>query len=76
MDTGTEKVVAECTVSTPVHIELVRITVGHAYPRNGNFGNPTPRYRWVVRKNGDVIDAGAKKSDVIDTYNLYAKKEG
>lgn len=25
------------------------------YPRSGNAHNPTPRYSWVVRKNGEYM---------------------
>lgn len=29
-------------------LRIERMTVGHAYPRSGNFHNPTPRYTWTV----------------------------
>jgi len=35
--------------------EITRVVAGYAYPKNGNFHNPTPRYRWDVTYDGKRV---------------------
>lgn len=35
--------------------EIVRVVTGHAYARNGNRHNPTPRFRWDVYYAGKRV---------------------
>ena len=50
-------------------VSVVRVCLGHAYPKSGNAHNPTPRFAFWAMQGGRVIDRSARLSDLAE----YAK---
>lgn len=36
-------------------LSIERLCIGHAYAKSGNAHNPTPRYSWIARDNGQTV---------------------
>jgi hypothetical protein len=54
---------------TPISGTSPRFTIerqltGYAYAANGNVHNPSPRYRWLLRLDGCLVDT-AERRDVL-----------
>ena len=45
---------------------LERRLQGYAYARNGNLGNATPRYSWVLRLDGKLVDSARQRDKLLD----------
>lgn len=44
---------------------------GHAYGRNGNAHNPTPRVSWVLKDvNGKIVDRASVKRKLVEFYGI------
>ena len=43
-----------------------KVCVGHAYARNGNAHNPTPRYEWQAEVNGRWIGHDATRRSLVE----------
>jgi hypothetical protein len=52
---------------------IVRVTVGFAYPRNGNLHNPSPEFRWELTLDGKLVDSAAKKSILVAAARDYGR---
>jgi hypothetical protein len=59
-------------------ITIDRRTVGHAYARNGNLHNPTPRYMYAAIVDDNIVasctlerDAVAIAEDFITTGEVH-----
>lgn len=39
---------------------IERRLMGYSYPRNGNVHNATPRYMWLLRLEGVVVDRDSR----------------
>ena len=53
-------------------LTLKRVLSGYAYPRNGNFDNPTPRFDWLLLADGEVVDMAGSKGKLVEA----ARKDG
>ena len=45
---------------------LTRWLEGFAYPANGNVHNATPRYRWLLKLDGKLVDQFASKRKLVE----------
>jgi hypothetical protein len=52
-------------VSSAPGYEIERRFVDYAYPRNGNVGNPTPRYRWNLYLDGKLVDMDTRRAILV-----------
>lgn len=43
---------------------------GHAYARNGNAHNPTPRYRWEAKLNGRRVGWDTTRKGLIEVLTI------
>lgn len=44
---------------------LRRHLEGYAYPQNGNVHNPTPRYRWHLLVDGEMVDSAFTRRTMV-----------
>jgi hypothetical protein len=56
-------------VNTPP--KIVKRVYGYAYPRNGNFHNPTPRVAWDLFVNGKLVDSFPTKREALAAIASY-----
>lgn len=45
----------------PDRIKIHRVLEGYAYPVNGNVGNPTPRFGFILEIDGKRVDFSAQE---------------
>ncbi len=44
---------------------IERFLSGHAYAANGNVHNPTPRYTWLLKVDGVLVDSDLRREPLI-----------
>jgi hypothetical protein len=49
---------------------ITRTLVGYAYANHGNLHNPTPRYCWVLKVDGRLVDQAERKSDLVSAARV------
>lgn len=53
-----------------------KMVIGHAYPKNGNFHNPTPRVVWICYDpNGKNIGSACSKKGAKEIADFFAEKD-
>ncbi len=45
---------------------IKRVLAGYAYPVNGNFHNPTPRYEWLLLLDGKLVDRASRRGTLVE----------
>lgn len=51
--------------------DVRREVAGHAYARNGNTHNPTPRYRWIPTFRGRSIGTCGMARHAIEIIEIH-----
>lgn len=46
---------------------ITRWLEGFAYPANGNVHNPTPRYLWLLKLDGEQVDQATSKRALVES---------
>ena len=54
---------------------LERRLQGYAYAKNGNLGNATPRYSWIVRLDGKLVDSARHRRQLLDSIKADAYRD-
>jgi hypothetical protein len=60
----------EAPVAGAPGFTIFRSLVGYAYAANGNTHNPTPRYRWTLLCDGQMVDADDKRAPLVQAARL------
>ncbi len=48
-----------------------RHLAAYSYPQNGNVHNPTPVYVWNLLVDGQIVDTGHYKREVVEAARRY-----
>jgi len=53
---------------------VVRVCVGHAYPKNGNLHNPSPRFNWEARASGKLVGVAYSRNGAVEILKIFKEE--